>query len=145
LDANLERLHLALGDGTDAAVAGRRRVYRVLTSGRCDSIATRAGPASRAPRESLAVRQSPSSRSWSGLPLWHSYDRTVNELVFEVVLDADGGYCAECLTESILTQGDSWDELRRNDLEAVNAFYFDGSVPARIRLHLVRDEVLSVA
>ena len=67
------------------------------------------------------------------------------ELVFEVVQEADGGYCAECLTENIFTQADSWDELRRNVVEAVNAFYFDGAVPANVRLHLVRDEVLSVA
>lgn len=79
-------------------------------------------------------------------PVAHSrYDEHMNELVFEVVQEADGGYCAECLTESIITQADSWDELRRNVVEAVNAFYFDGGTPASIRLHLVRDEVLSVA
>ena len=65
------------------------------------------------------------------------------ELVFEVVQEADGGYCAECLTENIFTQGDTWEELRANVLEAVRAFYFDSSPPARIRLHLVRDEVVS--
>ena len=69
----------------------------------------------------------------------------MSELVFEVVQDADGGYCAECLTESIFTQADSWDELRRNVREAVTAFYFDKTAPASIRLHLVRDEILSVA
>jgi hypothetical protein len=69
----------------------------------------------------------------------------MNELVFEVIQEADGGYCAECLTESIFTQADSWDELRRNVIEAVNAFYFDQSAPANVRLHFVRDEVLSVA
>ncbi len=69
----------------------------------------------------------------------------MDELVFEVVQESDGGYCAECLTENIFTQGDSWDELRRNVREAVTAFYFDRPVPATIRLHLVRDEVLSVA
>lgn len=68
----------------------------------------------------------------------------MTELVFEVVPDADGGHCAECLTESIFTQADSWDELRGNALEAVSAFYFDRSAPARIRLHLVRDEVLTL-
>lgn len=67
------------------------------------------------------------------------------ELVFEVVQEADGGYCAECLTENIVTQGDSWEELRANAVEAVTAFFFDGAKPDRIRLHLVRDEVLSVA
>ena len=67
------------------------------------------------------------------------------ELVFEVTQEADGGYCAECLTENIVTQGNTWDELRDNALEAVTAYYFDRARPGRIRLHLVRDEVLSVA
>jgi hypothetical protein len=33
------------------------------------------------------------------------------ELVFEVPQEADGGYFAECLMESIFTQADSWDEF----------------------------------
>jgi hypothetical protein len=36
-------------------------------------------------------------------------------------------------------------ELRSNVVEAVTAYYFDHPRPERIRLHLVRDEVLSVA
>jgi hypothetical protein len=35
----------------------------------------------------------------------------MTELVFEVTQEADGGYCAECLTESIFTEGDTWDSL----------------------------------
>jgi predicted RNase H-like HicB family nuclease len=66
----------------------------------------------------------------------------VNEIVFEVTQESDGGFCAECLTESIFTQGDTWDELRANVKEVVEAFYFDSRIPSRIRLHLVRDEVL---
>jgi predicted RNase H-like HicB family nuclease len=73
------------------------------------------------------------------------YDRRMSELVFEVVQESDGGYSAECLTESIFTQGDTWEELRKNVLEATAAFFFDRPRPARIRLHLVRDEILSVA
>ncbi|MGO9259837.1 MAG: 2-phospho-L-lactate guanylyltransferase [Bryobacteraceae bacterium] len=67
------------------------------------------------------------------------------ELVFEVVQEPDGGYCAECLTENIFTEGSNWDELRKNAVEATTAFFFDQPRPGRIRLHLVRDEVLSVA
>jgi hypothetical protein len=67
------------------------------------------------------------------------------ELVFEVVQEADGGYCAECLTENIFREADTWDELRKNVLEATAAFFFDQARPERIRLHLVRDEILSVA
>ena len=68
--------------------------------------------------------------------------KEVNEIVFEITQESDGGFCAECLTESIFTQGDTWDELRANVKEAVEAFYFDSQIPSRIRLHLVRDEVL---
>lgn len=66
----------------------------------------------------------------------------VNELVFEITQDSSGGFCAECLTESIFTQGDSWEELRSNVREAVEAFYFDQEKPRNVRLHLVRDEML---
>jgi hypothetical protein len=31
----------------------------------------------------------------------------MSELAFEVVQEADGGYCAECLTENIFTEGDT--------------------------------------
>ncbi len=64
--------------------------------------------------------------------------------MFEITQEADGGFCAECLTESIFTQGDTWDELRANVKEAVQAFYFDRPKPADIRLHLVRDEVFAL-
>ncbi len=71
----------------------------------------------------------------------------MNELVFEVVQEADGGYCAECLSDTIVTEGDTWEELRKNVQEVVRTFYFDQpeKIPNTIRLHLVRDEVLSVA
>ena len=67
-----------------------------------------------------------------------------SELVFEVTEEADGGYVAECLTESIVTQGDTWDELRAMVKDAVDAYFFDGPKPQWIRLHLVRNEVLSM-
>ena len=71
----------------------------------------------------------------------------MRELVFEVIQEADGGFCAECLSDTIVTEGDTWEELRRNVQEVVRAFYFDQPErqPATIRLHLVRDEVLAVA
>lgn len=67
----------------------------------------------------------------------------MSEVVFEVTQEDDGGFVAECLTEGIFTQADSWDELRRNVREAVTAFYFDRPGPASIRLHLVRDELVA--
>jgi hypothetical protein len=65
--------------------------------------------------------------------------------VFEVVQEADGGYCAECLTENIFTEGNSWEQSRENVLKAPAAFFFDQPRPERIRLHFVRGEILSVA
>ncbi len=68
----------------------------------------------------------------------------MSELVFEVTQEADGGLVAECLTESIFTQADSWEELRHNVRKAVAAYYFDRPErPSTLRLHLVRDEVLA--
>ena len=49
----------------------------------------------------------------------------MGELGFEITQEPDGGYCAACLTESIFTQGDNWEELRTNVLDATSAYYFD--------------------
>ncbi len=69
----------------------------------------------------------------------------MKEIVFEISQEADGGYTAEAIGESIFTEADTWDELKANVLEAVQAFYFDAAPPASIRLRMVRDEVLAVA
>lgn len=69
----------------------------------------------------------------------------MSEVLFEVTQESDGGYCAECLTENIVTQADTWEELRANVRDAVNAYFFDQPEERQIRLRLVRDEVLSVA
>jgi len=69
----------------------------------------------------------------------------MNEIVFEVTEDAESGFSAEAIGESIFTQAESWDELKANVREAVQAFYFDSTPPRSIRLHLVRDEVLAIA
>ena len=68
----------------------------------------------------------------------------MNQIVFEVNQEGDGGFVAECLTEAIFTQADNWEELRRKVKEAVAAYYFDqAQPPAAIRLRLVRDEVFA--
>jgi predicted RNase H-like HicB family nuclease len=67
------------------------------------------------------------------------------EIVFSITQEADGGFVAECLSQDIFTQGDTWEELRANVKEAVSAYFFDQPKPTAIRLHLVRDEVLALA
>ena len=71
----------------------------------------------------------------------------MSELIFEVTQEADGGFVAECLTESIVTEGNTWEQLRANVQEAVRGFWFDApaNAPRQIRLRLVRDEVLATA
>lgn len=69
----------------------------------------------------------------------------MKEIVFQVEQEGDGGFTAEAIGESIYTQADTWDELRANVREAVQASYFDSQPPLSIRLRLVRDEVLAVA
>jgi hypothetical protein len=67
----------------------------------------------------------------------------MDEIIFEVNQAIDGGFIADCLTEAISTQAHSWDELRKNVKKAVAEFYFDRvQGPERVRLHLVRDEIL---
>jgi hypothetical protein len=63
----------------------------------------------------------------------------MNELVFEVTQESDGGFVVEALGESIVTQADTCANVR----EAAKAFYFDRPASPRLRLHLVRDEVVA--
>ena len=69
--------------------------------------------------------------------------KNVEEIVFEVTQEGNGGFVAECLTEPIFTQADDWASLRDNVKEAVAASYFDRSQRPVVRLHFVRDEVLA--
>ena len=66
------------------------------------------------------------------------------EVVFEVNQETDGGYVAECLTQPIVTQGDTWEALRCNVQEAVSAYFFDSDAPKTVRMRLIRDEMLAV-
>ena len=72
---------------------------------------------------------------------------SMNDLIFEVTQESDGGFVAECLTEPIVTQGDTWPELSEAVNEVVKGYFFDEphSQPERVRLHLVRDESFALA
>jgi len=67
----------------------------------------------------------------------------MDELVFDVMQDSDGGFVAEALGEDIFTEASDWDELRANVRDAVAAYFFDGAKPVRVRLRFVCDEVLA--
>lgn len=70
----------------------------------------------------------------------------MTEVIFEVTEDqSEGGYVARALGLSIVTQAETWEELRGNVREAVICHFDDGQAPAVIRLHRVVDEVLALA
>ena len=67
------------------------------------------------------------------------------ELIFEVRVGEDGGYCARALGHAIFTEAETWDELRANVLEAVLLHFEDGAANPRIvQLHYVKDELIPV-
>jgi hypothetical protein len=64
------------------------------------------------------------------------------ELIFEI-RDAEEGYYARALGQSIFTQADTWDELRLNVLEAVSLYFEDAATrPRLVQMHYVRDELI---
>jgi len=66
------------------------------------------------------------------------------EIVFVVEEDADGGFVAHALGESIFTEADDLPSLRKAVREAVKCHFPKAKGrPKVIRLHLVRDEVIS--
>jgi len=59
--------------------------------------------------------------------------------------EVDGGLIASALGYAIVTEADTWEELRANVREAVLCHFDEGKAPAVIRLHRVMDELLPVA
>jgi len=70
---------------------------------------------------------------------------TMTEIVFLVEDDeTDGGYTARVRGDCIFTEADTWEELKEKVRDAVRCHYVDESFrPRLIRLHAVRDEVIS--
>ncbi len=66
-----------------------------------------------------------------------------SEIIFSIQESPEGGYEARALGYSIFTQADTMDELKRNVKEAVRCHFDEGQAPAVIRLHTVKDEVIS--
>jgi predicted RNase H-like HicB family nuclease len=70
---------------------------------------------------------------------------TMNEVIFDVREDViDGGFTASALGFGIHTQADTEEELRANLREAVDCYFEEtDDAPKIIRLHFVRDEVMT--
>lgn len=68
----------------------------------------------------------------------------MTEIVFVVEEDAEGGFTARALGESIFTQAEDMAVLREMVRDAVRCHFPDASVrPKMIRLHFISDEVIA--
>jgi hypothetical protein len=66
----------------------------------------------------------------------------MREIIFVVKESDEGGYEAEALGVAIFTEADTWETLKENVKEAVSC-HFDDDTKTLIRLHYVKDEVIS--
>ena len=67
-----------------------------------------------------------------------------NEILFYVEESIDGGFEASAVNHSIYTQCEEYDELPDTLREAVHCHFDEGQMPAVIRIHLVKNEVIAV-
>jgi len=68
----------------------------------------------------------------------------MNEIIFLVEEAVEGGLTARALGESIFTEADTIEELRKNLREAVECHFEPDKMPKLIRLHMVKEEVITV-
>jgi hypothetical protein len=69
--------------------------------------------------------------------------RSASEVIFLVEEAPEGGFTARALGESIFTEADDVAGLHVNVRDAVRCHFADDKVPRIIRLHFVREEVIT--
>jgi hypothetical protein len=67
----------------------------------------------------------------------------MSEVIFVVEEAPEGGFTARALGASIFTEADSVAELHQRVRDAVRCHFDEGQLPKVIRLHFVRDELIS--
>jgi len=68
----------------------------------------------------------------------------VNEVIFTVTESVDGGYEAAAVGHSIYTQCDEYADLSETLRDAVKCHFNEAEMPALIRVHFVKQEVIAV-
>lgn len=68
----------------------------------------------------------------------------MNEIIFLIEDDPEGGYNAQALGYSIFTQGETVEELKENIMDSLRC-HFDEiqDIPRIVRLHFVKEEILN--
>jgi hypothetical protein len=67
-----------------------------------------------------------------------------NEIIFLVEDAPEGGYQARALGESIFTEAEDMDGLKINVKESVLAHFEEGKHPRIVRLHYIKEELITV-
>ena len=65
------------------------------------------------------------------------------EVIFLVEEAPEGGFTARAVGESIFTEAEDLAELHAKVRDAVRCHFDEGTLPKIIRLHFVREEVIS--
>ena len=68
----------------------------------------------------------------------------MEEIIFLVQDSPEGGFEAKALGESIFCEADTIDELKINLVDAVKCHFELGNLPKIIRLHITKDELITV-
>ena len=66
------------------------------------------------------------------------------EIIFLVEESAEGGYLAKALGHSIYTEAEDLEKLKSAIKDAVQCHFEKKETPSIIRLHMVKDEVMTV-
>ena len=66
------------------------------------------------------------------------------EIIFIVDESPEGGYQARALGASIITEADTFEELKKMVQDAVICHFDDADRPKVIRLHMVKEELIAV-
>jgi hypothetical protein len=70
-------------------------------------------------------------------------EREVRELIVLVEEAPEGGFTARALGASIFTEADTVTDLHERIRDAVRCHFDDDQLPSLIRLHFVREEVIT--
>lgn len=68
----------------------------------------------------------------------------MKEIIFLIEEAAEGGFTDKALGESNFTEGETLKEVKSNIKEAVGCHFEDAELPKLIRLHIVKDELMTL-
>jgi len=68
----------------------------------------------------------------------------MNEIIFLIEESLEGGYVARALETSIHTEADSLNALKNSIRDAIKCHFNENERPRIIRLHFVKDEVITL-